>query len=112
VGDFRLTETQISHVTAIRDRMSAAALPLGAELIEGDRLLDQLFAQGRITPERLTAETAAVGQIQARLRAVHLTAHLETRALLSAEQVAPYNKLRSYDGSGGSDQDHPIGHQR
>src|SRR3954463_8726106 len=42
--DLRLTETQISQVTAIRDRMSAAALPLGAELIERERALDRLFA--------------------------------------------------------------------
>jgi len=110
--DLRLTETQISQVTAIRDRMSAAALPLGAELIERERLLDRLFAQGQITPERLTAETAAIGEIQGRLRAVHLAAHLETRRILSAEQVAQYNKLRGYDGTGGSDQDHPMGQRR
>ena len=112
VPDLRLTETQISQVTAIRDRMSAAALPLRAELIERERLLDRLFAQSQITPERLMAETAAIGEIQGRLRAVHLAAHLETRRILSAEQVAQYNKLRGYDGTGGSDQDHPIGHRR
>jgi hypothetical protein len=52
--DLRLTESHVSQVKAIRDRMSAAALPLGAELIERERALDQLFARGEITPERLT----------------------------------------------------------
>jgi hypothetical protein len=106
--ELRLTETQISEVTAIRDRMSAAALTLGAELIERERLLDQLFAQGQITPERLTAETAVIGVIQGQLRAVHLAAHLETRGLLSEEQVAQYNKFRGYEGTGRSGHDHPI----
>jgi len=109
--ELRLTESQISQVTAVRNRMSAAALPLGAELIERERVLDRLFAQGEITPERLTAGTAAISEIQGRLRAVHLAAHLEMRAILSAQQVAQYNKLRGYDGTSGSDHAHPIGHR-
>jgi hypothetical protein len=109
--DLRLTETQISQVTAIRDLMSAAALPLGAELIERERLLDGLFAKGQIAPDRLTAETAAIGEIQGRLRAVHLAAHLETRAILSTEQVAQYNRLRGYDGTSGSDRSHSMGYR-
>jgi Spy/CpxP family protein refolding chaperone len=109
--ELRLTDTQAGQVTTIRDRMSAAARPLGAELIRRERLLDQLFARGEITPERLTAETAAIGDIQGRLRAVHLAAHLETRAILTPEQVAQYDKLRGYTGTGKSSHDHPGGHQ-
>jgi hypothetical protein len=59
----------------------------------------------------LTAETAAIGEIQGRLRAVHLAAHLETRAILSAQQVAQYDKLRGYDGTSGSNHSHPAGHR-
>jgi hypothetical protein len=110
--DLSLTESQVSQVTAIRNRMSAAALPLGSELIEGERQLDRLFAQGQITPEQVMAETAVIGEMQGRLRAVHLAAHLETRGILSAEQLAQYKKLRGYDGTGGSDHDYPVGHRR
>jgi hypothetical protein len=63
----------------IFDRMSAAANPLGGKLIAREQALDQLFATGAITPERLAAETAAIGELQGRLRLVHLAAHLETR---------------------------------
>ena len=108
--DLRLAETQVSQVTAIRNRMSAAALPLGAELIEREHLLDRLFGQDQITPEQLMAETAAIGEVQGRLRAVHLAAHLETRAILSPEQMARYKMLRGYDGTDGSAHDHPVGH--
>ena len=58
-AELHLTEAQANQTNALYDRMSAAARPLGAELIERERLLDQLFAKGEITPERLTAETAA-----------------------------------------------------
>ena len=101
-----LTEGQITQVTAVRNRMSAAALPLGVELIDREGALDRLFSHGRITPELLTAETAAIGEIQGLLRAVHLAAHLETHTILSIEQVAQYNKLRGYAGTGTSDHDH------
>jgi Spy/CpxP family protein refolding chaperone len=89
-----LTEDQRQQVSAIFDRMSAAAKPLGAELIAREQVLDQLFAKGEITPDRLTAETAAIGELQGRLHAVHFGAHLQTRALMNPEQLARYEQLR------------------
>src|SRR6266436_5241565 len=70
-----LTESQQQRVTAIFEPMSAAAKPLGSEVIAREQALDQLFAKGEITPDRLTAETAAIGELQGRLRSVHLSAH-------------------------------------
>jgi Spy/CpxP family protein refolding chaperone len=92
-----LTDTQRRDVQAIFDRMSAAAKPLGGELIAQEQELDQLFAKGEITPDRLAAATAAIAELQDRLRAVHLSAHLETRTLLNADQIARYERLRGYD---------------
>ena len=111
VTELRLTEAQANLITALCDRMSAAARPLGAKLIDRERLLDQLFAKGEITPERLSAETTAIGDIQGRLRAVHLAAHLETRSILTPEQVALYDDLRGYAGTGTSSHDHPDEHR-
>jgi Spy/CpxP family protein refolding chaperone len=91
-----LTEDQRQQVTAIYERMSADAKPLGQELLDHEATLDRLFADGTITPDRLTVETAAIGELQGRLRAVHLTAHLGTRAVLSRDQVARYGRLRGY----------------
>jgi hypothetical protein len=107
----RLSESQAAQVTAIHDRMSTAARPLGDELIERERGLDQLFAQREITPERLTAATATIGDIQGRLRAVHLAAHLETRAVLSTEQIAKYDKRRGYTETGPQNRYHSTGHR-
>jgi hypothetical protein len=69
-----LTEIQRRDVQAIFDRRSAAAKPLGGELIAQEQALDQLFAKGEITPDRLAAMTAAIAKLQGRLRAVHLSA--------------------------------------
>ena len=109
--ELRLSDTQAAQVTEIRDRMSAAARPLGDELIDRERSLDQLFAQREITSERLIATTAEIGEIQGRLRAVHLAAHLETRAILSAEQIAQYDKLRGYTETGAPNRDHSTWHR-
>ena len=91
-----LTDAQRGDVQAIFDRMSAAAKPLGDEIIAQEQGLDQLFAKGEITQDRLAAATAAIAELQGRLRAVHLSAHLETRALLNADQIARYEQLRGY----------------
>lgn len=106
-----LSEAQQRQVTAVWDRMNKAARSLGAALIEREAALDQLFGAGGITAERLSAETAAIGELQARLRAAHLLAHLETRALLSPEQVAQYNRLRVYDEPGAPPPAQPGAHR-
>jgi hypothetical protein len=102
-----LTPDQLRHVTAIFDQMSAAAKPLGGELIAREQMLDQLFAKGDITPERLASETTAIGELEGRLRSVHLAAHLETRALLQPGQIALYQQLRGYENSTHAVHHHP-----
>jgi Spy/CpxP family protein refolding chaperone len=104
-----LTETQQRDVRAIFERMSAAAKPLGGELIAQEQALDQLFARDEITPDRLAAATAAIAGLQGRLRAVHLSAHLETRALLNPEQIARYQQLRGYGDTPAPEDHHHHG---
>jgi Spy/CpxP family protein refolding chaperone len=104
-----LTENQRRDVTEIFERMSAAAKPLGSELLSHEQALDQLFAKREITPERLTAETAAIAELQGRLRSVHLAAHLETRALLNPDQIARYVQLRGYGDPDAHGQHHHRG---
>ena len=105
----QLTDGQWRGVQAIFDRMSAAAKPLGGELIAQEQALDQLFAKGDITPDRLAAATAAIAELQGRLRAVHLSAHLETRALLNPDQVARYQQLRGNGASPAPEHHHHHG---
>src|SRR6266851_1492901 len=109
-GELGLTQEQRAALAAIKDRMSAAAKPLGSEIIARERTLDEQFAAGRITKPELAALTSEIGALQARLRAIHLAAHLETKELLSAAQVARYNELRGYGAGGTPAHDHAKGH--
>lgn len=94
-----LSDDQLRRMQLAFDRMSAAAKPLGDEVIAHERMLDQLFAVGRADRASVAAETASIGELQGRLRSVHLAAHLETRTLLTSDQIASYLRLRGYGDS-------------
>jgi hypothetical protein len=95
----RLTPQQVQAVQVSFERMSTAAQPLGAELIERERAFDTEFRLGTVTPEAIAKQTATIAELQGRLRAVHLAAHIEMRAVLTPEQVSAYDVLRGYVGA-------------
>jgi len=99
-NELKLSEAQRRQVQAVFDRMHASAVSLGGEIVEQERALDRQFAEGVIAADRLADATAKIAALQGRLRAVHLSAHLETRPLLGQEQLAAYRRLRGYDGGG------------
>ena len=91
-----LTPEQEAAVRASFARMEAAAKPLGAELVERERALDRAFAEGAADIESVRSMTTAIGGLQGRLRAVHLAAHVETRAALTGDQIRAYDAPRGY----------------
>ena len=91
-----LTERQRAEVKRLFDSMESEAIPLGRELIAAERTLDRDFAERTVTPERLKAATAAIGEIRGNLRNAHLKYHLATAALLSQDQIGRYAELRGY----------------
>ena len=67
---------QLQQITAIFERMSAAAKPLGGELIAREQALNQLFATGEITPDRSWPTDAPIAAVSiARRSAVAWRAH-------------------------------------
>jgi len=58
--------------------------------------------------KELEVETATVGTLLGRLRAVHLAAHLETSAILDARQIVRYNELRGYVSGGSPPAHDPV----
>jgi len=96
-----LSANQKAQITQVFDRMRLAAVPLGRQLIAQERRLDRLFATRRITPKLLQGLVRQIGETRAALRTVHLAAHLETPKILSAHQIARYNRLRGYGKGGG-----------
>ena len=94
--DIGLTDEQRAAVQGVFDGMNAEARALGEKLIEAERTLDAAFASGTATPERITALTDRAADIEGRLRAAHLTAHLATEPILTPEQRAAYAAARGY----------------
>lgn len=91
-----ITADQQRQLESIRAEMLAAAKRIGAELVEAERTLDRSFERRHVDPNRLRMLTGTIGRLEGELRAAHLQAHLTTRALLSTEQIARYDKLRGY----------------
>ena len=94
--EFPLSRAQVSAITAIYERMRAAAIAEGEHFIAGERALENAFRAGTVTEESLRRMLAEIARSRARLRFIHLSAHLETPALLTHEQIARYDILRGY----------------
>lgn len=91
-----LTGEQRAQLEAIYAEMSRRAVEIGKSIVHLEAQLDALFASGQVNEEILSSVLKEIGDKQAELRFVHLDAHLRTKRLMSAGQVAAYSKLRGY----------------
>lgn len=97
-GAMRLTPAQLAATQRLMTQMQAEAGALGARVIDEERALDTAFRDRSITPADLSARTARIAALQGEIRDVHLRTHLAQAALLNAEQIAAYGRLRGYAG--------------
>jgi hypothetical protein len=91
-----LSAEQIRAIEDIYMKMKQEAVPLGRELIELERELNNHFANRTITNELLRQILQKIAQVHGQLRYVHLSTHLKTPDILKSEQITLYNKLRGY----------------
>jgi len=101
-----LTPDQIAALKPIKDRMAAEAKAVGAEIVEKERALDRMFADRTVDAGKIRSITSEIGVLRGRLRAIHLTTHLDTTAILTAEQARHYDMLRGYAQASGSGHQH------
>ena len=92
-----LTADQRAETERLRADVQAEAKRLGAQVVEIETHLDRLFADGQATPAAVDRMLAHLGEVQGQLRAAHLKAHIAMHDVLTAEQIAAYNKLRGYE---------------
>ena len=104
-----LSAEQISEIEDIYRKMKQKAIPLGLELIELERELNNHFANRTITNRLLRQILQKIAQVYEQLRYVHLSTHLKTPDILKSEQITLYNKLRGYT-SNDPCEDVPKGH--
>ena len=106
LGDkLQLTGAQKTAIQQIFDRMHATAVQLGPQIIDREKALDALFASGSASDAEVARLTGEIAELQGRLRATHLQAHIAAKAILTADQVKAYDVERGY-ASGGEHQHH------
>jgi Spy/CpxP family protein refolding chaperone len=93
----QLSNEQRSRTQAIFNKMKAEAVNLGQQIVEKEKLLDAEFAGGSISDAELKPRLAEIAELQGKIRATHLQAHLAQRQLLTADQIKSYDALRGYD---------------
>lgn len=104
----RLTAAQRTKIEALQKTMSATAIPLGREVLDAEAVLEKRFADGTMDESTLRAMTQRVAELQGRLRAVHLAAHIGTRAVLDAQQIAQYDAMRGYGQHAAGEHAHEL----
>ncbi len=105
-GALSLTPSQIERTERLRARMTREAAALGESILQAEAALDRLFGEGKADAAAVERASVEIGTLQGRLRAVHLNTHIEMKALLSADQISAYDRLRGYSGS----ESRPQGH--
>jgi hypothetical protein len=95
-GRLPASPDQVARIREIFDRMRDDARRLGADILLEEQHLEAAFQATAITEADLRVRVDRIATLQGQLRAVHLRAHLATRAVLSPAQVARYNELRGY----------------
>ncbi len=106
----KLSDKQLKQTQTLFNKMQAKAINLGKQLIEREQKLDQLFAQGSINKNSLETILQDIGAIQAKLRNVHLSTHLEQKQLLNKHQIVMYDRIRGYGADGSHNGDHNNSH--
>jgi Spy/CpxP family protein refolding chaperone len=91
-----LTKQQEQRISEIFNNMKSRAIPLGKQLVDLEKDLNQSFEKQSIDEKSLKTKIEKIASVTANLRYVHLSAHLETPTILTSEQIALYNKLRGY----------------
>jgi Spy/CpxP family protein refolding chaperone len=91
-----LTPEQHANATAIFEHMQERAQELGERIIAAEEMLSRRFEHEHIDSATVESSTAEIGRLYGELRYVHLAAHLALKRLLTAQQIAAYDRLRGY----------------
>ena len=107
--EISLNPDQVEKIETLYRQMRDQAMPLGNKLIDFERELNTHFAQHTINEEILQELLEQIEQVRLQLRFVHLSTHLKTPEILTAEQIDRYNELRGYSSDDPCD-NVPAGH--
>ncbi len=106
-----LTPRQVAETRLLFDDMRSRAIAVGHELLAAEAALDHAFEKNEINAAVLERALLQIGEIRARLRFVHLEAHLRQRQLLTDAQITLYDQSRGYGQNGIDHAGHPAHHE-
>jgi len=94
--ELSLTTEQRTRVTELLESMRAEAIRVGESIVELEAHLAGAFRDGTADADSIRRMTAHLASLRGELQAIHLTAHVTTKALLTEPQVERYDELRGY----------------
>jgi hypothetical protein len=109
-GKLAASDEQRARIEHVFTGMNRDAVRVGSRILHEEQSLETGFRTATMTEADLHARVARIAALQGELREIHLAAHVTTRAILSADQIARYNELRGYTGSAIKDRDHQHKH--
>jgi Spy/CpxP family protein refolding chaperone len=98
--ELALTSEQRGQIEALFQSMRAEAAAMGAQVVELERTLDRRFRHRQLDASAIGELTGQIASLKGRIRALHLSTHLEMEPLLNEEQRARYQVLRGYAPEG------------
>ena len=99
MGDeLELTAEQREKIGTLFAERKASFVEMGRELVEKDEALTTMFASGQVNTKDVEKLSTEIGELQGRLRAGHLNAHVLTWEALTPAQR---DKLASMQGMHG-----------
>lgn len=91
-----LSEDQKRRVRVVFEDMQREAIVEGERYVFLEEGLEERFRLRRVSPSELMTLLATLEESRARLRFVHLSAHLMLLDILTQSQIDTYNRLRGY----------------
>ncbi len=102
----QLSDVQLVKTQSLFADMKAQAIMLGKQLVKKEQQLDQLFLTSTINSDKLKLVLTEIAALEAKIRFVHLNAHLAQKTVLTSQQVQHYEQLRGYNSASHSKHHH------
>jgi Spy/CpxP family protein refolding chaperone len=91
----KLTDGQITRIREIYRDMMTRVKQLGKEIVQIEEELNTAFKSSLVTEGSVSDDTQAIGRLRGRMRGVFLTAHIQTKRVLTKDQVELIKSLNS-----------------
>jgi hypothetical protein len=98
--ELALTADQQARVRNVFETMQREAVAEGVRYVALEEDLEERFRLRRVAGTELMTLLATIEESRARLRFVHLSAHLMLLDILTQPQIDTYNRLRGYNAPG------------